>query len=375
MSASEVPSRPDLSVEEVKFLGRDLLGETPVSVRVCESYDDQVFVLALPGARPRVVLKINHPGTSRDRLEVQESLRESVRGFGDAKLAEVIPAVLMQHELERNGRSHVVQVFSFLSGAHSKDVLLDLIKGGDMKGVESVMRSCGRSAAAFDVAAANFFDSLAQDRDRVTEVLASSAGHNIWQVERAAELVSSLVDLVVPLAWQRELIASAFADFCEHAHAKLSRMPLTVLHGDMNENNLLIDERSKEITGILDFGDVCVGHRVSELGVCLAYHLMHACDDDTNDTDLLSLVSAMVGGFHSVSSLSEEEQAVVYDVCRTRLAQSVTLSFRQTALPQFADDPYVAATRSPALRLLRRLDRVGRSAFLTAVQAGATDTT
>lgn len=60
-------------------------------------------------------------------------------------------------------------------------------------------------------------------------------------------------------------------------------LPMCMLHGDMNEHNVLVDAGAQTVVGIIDAGDFHYGWRVAELGVACTYQagIVVAGLDDT----------------------------------------------------------------------------------------------
>ena len=107
-----------------------------------------------------------------------------------------------------------------------------------------------------------------------------------------------------------------------HEHAAIVAPVLAasvsgLLHGDANDENLLLD--GDRVVGILDLGDALYGALVQDLGITLAYAAQHP---DAGD---LNLAAAVVEGYHGVRPLGPDERRVLFPLLRSRLASSALI--------------------------------------------------
>ncbi|MCP4836538.1 MAG: aminotransferase class III-fold pyridoxal phosphate-dependent enzyme [Phycisphaera sp.] len=97
----------------------------------------------------------------------------------------------------------------------------------------------------------------------------------------------------------------------------LRSAPSGMLHGDANDENLLLD--GDRVVGILDLGDALHGALVQDLGLTLAYAAQHP---DAGDLDL---AAAVVEGYHAIRPLAVGERQVLFPLLRSRLASSALI--------------------------------------------------
>ena len=123
-----------------------------------------------------------------------------------------------------------------------------------------------------------------------------------------------------------------------------------VLHQDANDNNVIVNpDDPDQITGLIDFGDMCYGRTVNELAITLAYALLDA-------PDLYAAARALIAGYVAEFPLLEGEADQLYDLMRMRLVCSLCISSRQSRL--HPDNAYLLISQAPAFALLERLDRI-----------------
>ncbi len=118
------------------------------------------------------------------------------------------------------------------------------------------------------------------------------------------------------------------------------------IHNDLNDYNILVASDLKmdpDVSGIIDFGDMCTAPRICELAIAGAYLVLDHPDPER-------ALASLVAGYHQVNPLSEAELGLIWPLLRMRLAVSVVNS-TQMAI-ETPDDPYVVISQAPAWRFL-----------------------
>ncbi len=122
----------------------------------------------------------------------------------------------------------------------------------------------------------------------------------------------------------------------------LSECPGGLLHGDANDENLLIEDES--VVGIVDFGDCLAGPYVVDLGITVAYAMQQ------DDCDLQS-IAHLVGGYHAVRPLLTRELDLVVPIGLARLATSALIGAHRARIdPDHATWQSHADSTTDALR-------------------------
>ncbi|MFB0515731.1 MAG: aminotransferase class III-fold pyridoxal phosphate-dependent enzyme, partial [Candidatus Neomarinimicrobiota bacterium] len=102
----------------------------------------------------------------------------------------------------------------------------------------------------------------------------------------------------------------------------LPDLPMSVIHNDANDENLLLVSDSEDgwrVAGLLDFGDMVLTHTVNELAIACAYVIFGA-------EEPLAVAARVVAGYHRARPLSEIEIQVLFPLICMRLCVSVTMS-------------------------------------------------
>ncbi|UCD76472.1 MAG: aminotransferase class III-fold pyridoxal phosphate-dependent enzyme [Phycisphaerales bacterium] len=152
---------------------------------------------------------------------------------------------------------------------------------------------------------------------------------------------------LIPLIESREQRRTAewlFHLWAAAARPRLDQCPVSFIHNDANDENVLVDRG--RVVGLLDFGDSLVNPAVCELAIALAYVMMH-------EDDPLAAGARVVSGYHAVRRLERVELAVLFPLICGRLATTVTIAARRRR-----EDPHREswfATEGRAWVLINRL--------------------
>lgn len=151
---------------------------------------------------------------------------------------------------------------------------------------------------------------------------------------------------------RRALVERVIAQYESSVVPLLPTLPKSVIYGDGNDHNVLLDRTSslpQEIISIIDFGDMHYGLTTSEPAIAAAYAVL-------GKSEPLPAAAAVVGGFHQTFPVTEEELSVLFPLIEMRLAVSVVNSAcRKKLLPA---DPYVTISEGSAWEALERLSKI-----------------
>ncbi|MEQ1632508.1 MAG: phosphotransferase, partial [Planctomycetota bacterium] len=213
----------------------------------------------------------------------------------------------------------------------------------------SLLRSVGKQLAALDRALLDFAHPGDERALR-------------WDLLQASWIGDELAAIEDPQ--RRQLVASVHARFQERFAEPLSRARRSVIHGDANDQNVLVargEDGESAVSGIIDFGDMCRSALVGDVAIAATYASLRS-------DDLLEAIATVTAGFHEVLPLDENELGLVLPCVLLRLAVSVT-----TAACRRRDgtaDAYALANEQEAWAMLTRLAaldvRAGEAAIRTA---------
>lgn len=213
-----------------------------------------------------------------------------------------------------NGVTHLVRMLNFLPGVplaqvepHTPELLEDLgSKLGELR----------HALADFDHPAVhrNFHWDLAN-------------GHRIIDGYAGFITDTDLRKLVLKVRWQ--------------INPELER---SVIHGDVNDYNVLVDPETMTVTGLIDFGDMVYSCTIGELAIATAYVILDKPNSIEAARDVLH-------GYVSECGLVREEIRELWPLVFLRLGMSVCLAAYQ--LQQRPDNEYLRISQESIAKLLR----------------------
>ncbi|WP_103256738.1 phosphotransferase [Tabrizicola aquatica] len=151
--------------------------------------------------------------------------------------------------------------------------------------------------------------------------------HLLWDIRNALDLEPLLPALPDAL---RPRITAFLDHFRDQTAPLLAQLPRQVIHGDFNPHNLLGDpDEPTRLTGILDFGDMTLSHRICDLAVAASYLIA--------PSEPASLLIPLVIAYHRANPLTPAEVALLPDLITARLATTLTISaWRAARYPENA---------------------------------------
>jgi len=315
---------PAFTPDEVAGVARDLYGLSG-SLAPLDSERDQNFRLT-EGDGTSWVLKIANEAEDSQALAFQAALLRHAQAVDpDLPLPHLRPT-LAGEDLgkagKRGGAEHFVRLVSWLPG--------------------QLYSGCRRTT--------DLHDSLGESLGRLDRAL-QGFGHPgahrqfDWDIKQAGRSRARL-DFVEE-SKQRAILEHFLGRFEAEVAPRLVRLRAQVIHGDANDNNLLVDaEIGRRITGLIDFGDAIHSATIGELAVACAYATL----DEAAPIDVAGRIAA---AYHRVYPLQSEELDLLFDLIAMRLVTSVTLSASRRERAK--DNAYLNISEAPAWALLERL--------------------
>ncbi len=137
-----------------------------------------------------------------------------------------------------------------------------------------------------------------------------------WSLE-TLPLLRSHLDKIVDVNERR--CVTAFLDAYEgFVQPLLPTLRRSVIHGDINDNNLLVATRpdgEAYISGIVDFGDALHSVTIADLAIACTYSALGVDDP-------LGAAAQVVSAYHQIVALEPLEIEVLFSLIRGRLAMS-----------------------------------------------------
>lgn len=138
---------------------------------------------------------------------------------------------------------------------------------------------------------------------------------HLWDLARANQHAAALKLIADPD--RRRIMEQCFHLYRSHALPVLSSCPRGMLHGDANDENILVHDGM--VVGILDVGDCQMGALVQDLAITLSYAVQQ--DGMTIDS-----VSSLLCGYQSIRTLEQIELEALVPLSLARMATSICIA-------------------------------------------------
>lgn len=349
MSAQQ-PIKPWLDAERATLLARERFGMTVHDVTELISYDDRNFKMQLAREDPEwqryphgFVLKVTNWVESQ-QTEFLESVSRLMK-----EVSAQVPCQLPV--LSKEGHHFISERFP-IGGPESTLVkecavrLFTFVPGRTLSRRKVNDRLCLTWGGLLGE-----IHRTIQEPERYPTLLSRYTPWSLWSVTE----LDGLLDQVVRSPEDRALVRSVLGAFTQ-LEPQLRSLPMAVLHGDLNENNVLTrpkggsDGDDDEVYGVLDWGDVHGGARVLDVAVLLTYVLMAPSSSDRSPEENAGL--ALAGYLRHVPD-ETATMPLLKTLVAARLCQSVVKGLE--AFQKSPDNHYVLETQESGWRCLRRL--------------------
>ncbi len=321
-SVLETPP-PRFTPCEVEAITAELLGVAGTATNL-GSERDQTFLVDRD--RSGVVVKISNVGEAAAVLDLEsEAILHVARTNPALPVAQPQPIAGADGNPYRTTVAgpdgmHFVRVFERLHGRNAHGAELD----------DGALFAYGTVHARLNLALRSFFH--------------PAAGRELlWDLKNTVQLrplLSSIAD-----SEQRGLVERVVDRFELHVQPRWPQLRAHVVHGDLNLDNVLVDERGR-VTGIVDFGDLTHTAEVADFAIGLA-SLLRGREGD----DVFRSARIVVDGYAAMSPLEDTELAVLADLVAARLAAIVAISaWRSARYPENA--AYIQAHDADSWALL-----------------------
>tara|TARA_B100001063_G_scaffold49296_1_gene43246 strand:- start:663 stop:1733 length:1071 start_codon:yes stop_codon:yes gene_type:complete len=174
----------------------------------------------------------------------------------------------------------------------------------------------------------------------------------LWDMKKALSIREITHHIISkPIRTMVEEVLSEFEDF---AMPFFKSLRWQVIHNDMNPDNVLIDtSETRNVCGMIDFGDMVYSPLIIDLAVAAAYL-------DSDDEDPMFLMNYFVSGYNKETPLKSKELEILFDLIKVRVATTVAvLDWRKSFRDK--DDPYLEInSNDKSSLLLKRLMNISR---------------
>jgi len=302
---------PDFNVSSAEAIADELFGVRG-RAQSLPSERDQNFLLT-DGAGEKFVLKIANALESRAFLEAQNAVLKHVARR----------VSFCQSPVGNRSGDEIVTVEGYSAR------LVGYLPGVPLAKIQpqspALLRDFGRKLGQLDQALSDF-DHPAVHRDFQ------------WDLANGNRIVDELAPLIED-ASLRELVLRCKVEF-------KNGLRRSVIHGDANDYNVLVDPEQMIVTGLLDFGDMVYSYTIGELAIAIAYVVL-------DKTEPHAAADEVIEGYNSEFRLLDEELEMLWPLVRLRLAMSVCIAAHQ--LRQQPENEYLRISQRSIEASLPRL--------------------
>jgi Ser/Thr protein kinase RdoA (MazF antagonist) len=303
-------------VDHVLEIAEELFGIRATASQL-PSERDQNFLLTENGGE-EFVMKIANALEARDFLEAQNFVlkhlaervtfcQQLVRAASGGEIVSVKAAT---------GQTHLVRLVRYLPGVPLAEI---------EPHSPCLRRDLGRKLGQLAQALADF-DHPAVHRDF----------H--WDLSSGRRILGEFA-LLIKDDGLRSLVLQYRFDF----DVNLRR---SVIHGDANDYNVLVDPDSMTVAGLLDFGDMVYSYTAGDLAIAIAYVVLE-------EANPLEAADEVVDGYTSEFALLDNEREALWSLVLLRLCMSVCLAAYQSQ--QQPDNEYLSISQRAIAGNLPRL--------------------
>ena len=173
----------------------------------------------------------------------------------------------------------------------------------------------------------------------------------VWDLKNVLEVKK--YEYLVKDSWKKANLTRSILERIEREFASsLKNCPLSVIHGDINEQNLLVekDENGRYyVSGLLDFGDINYSHRVFDPAIAAAYMAIYFYAAH----DPLETSGYMLAGFQASCPLTLAELTLVPIAMAARMIMSLILGLHSYSIAPAND--YTLITQKNGWSVLEAL--------------------
>ncbi|MGK0315333.1 MAG: 4-aminobutyrate aminotransferase-like enzyme/Ser/Thr protein kinase RdoA (MazF antagonist) [Saprospiraceae bacterium] len=274
------------------------------------------------------LLKVCKPDVLEQEVQFQVALLDHLK---NKDLSFEVPRIIGAVDGKKyffkkiNEERHIVRLHSWVSG-----VMLDNIKPRTKDLYLSWGNTCGtltKCLSSFDHPGAHRFDKW-----------------NPIESLHSKKFINHLVN-----EEQKELAVYFWNIFDEFVTPAIGELRSSVNYSDAHEQNLLLKDDYRHISGVIDFGDAIYAPTICELAIACAYAGMYA-------EDPIEVMSYVVKGYHSQYPLEESEAAILLPLIFGRLM--ITVANAACNIHQEPENEYLQVSAKPAWDLLKKLRAV-----------------
>lgn len=144
-----------------------------------------------------------------------------------------------------------------------------------------------------------------------------------WMLHRGPEIVGESLDVLEARAVtqgiaderQIEIVREITGRFRTTVLPRMRGLPWTVIHHDLHDGNVVLNDEGTSVAGVIDFNDAVFAPRISDLAISAGYAMLRQDDPER-------AFRAVVAGYRSITEPTSEELEVVGEMALMRLCMN-----------------------------------------------------
>ncbi|XP_031832464.1 hydroxylysine kinase isoform X1 [Nomia melanderi] len=174
--------------------------------------------------------------------------------------------------------------------------------------------------------------------------------HSAYDNHKTLWMLTSVPDLrrfiyAVSNDYERDLAHQVIHAFEEDVLRVMPKLEQGIIHGDLNEQNIVVNSNGTEVTAVIDFGDTHRTCLIFELAITLCYMMLQAGD--------LAMGKYVIEGYQDIRKLTNLEKKILKVTVCARICQSLVMGAYS-----YLNDPqndYLLVTQKSGWVLLKNL--------------------
>ncbi|CAB0034633.1 unnamed protein product [Trichogramma brassicae] len=327
--------KAQINEEDVKQLLKLRYGFEVSQITELDAYDDRNYRILCKTVNNPHILSLAEDGYV---LKIINSLDSQKIGFFEAqnellvylnKKNFVCPIPVKQingsyysvESIAPEGQRHLLRLLKYIPG----DVLQNSPKCPEL------LKQVGLFTAKFDDALKDF-------------------SHQAYEIQKSLWSLASIPKLrdfvhVLKESTEIKIIVEILHAFENRVIPLLNKLEVGIIHGDLNENNIIVSKDGKSVEAIIDFGDSHKSCLVFELAICLCYMI--------TQYESIECAKHVIEGYRMIRQLTHQEVEILKLCVCARFAQSLVMgTYSYLKEPQ---NHYLIRTHSIKWRLLKEL--------------------
>ncbi|XP_053205935.1 hydroxylysine kinase-like [Panonychus citri] len=331
--------RPEVTIEMASSLVEKYFNVKVTKVTEANGYDDRNFIITiekeLVNHGNQFVLKVTNPIDSADQGLIEAVTDVSLYVNHKEGIESPVPMI--------NVNGNYVERIELESKQICAVRLMKYIDGIVLEKIDydaDILYEIGSVVGRLSLIMKNYTNPILDKREMLWSLLS---------VDKLDEYLFAIEN-----DGHRLLVHNIIEKFKEIVINKVSTLRKSIIHGDVNEQNVLVKKEDGKWTfsGLLDFGDSHSDPTIFDLAIACCYMTL-----DSRVIDPIMVPKYVIYGYLSVEKITQQEWDILPICVMARLSQSLTLgAYNHLKDP---NNEYLLKTGKRGWTILEQLNSVG----------------